>query len=49
MVAKRFSPDESTKFERMDMLQSFIKHGLSQEEAVSESLIQMYVPKPLIF
>jgi hypothetical protein len=41
MVAKRFSPDENEKVEKIDMLQSFIKHGLSQEEAVAESLIQM--------
>ena len=48
MVAKRFSSDANTKVERMDMLQSFIKHGLDEDEAVSESLIQMYVSEILI-
>ena len=42
MVAKRFSPDDNTKVKKMDMLQSFVNHGLTQDEAVSESLIQMY-------
>lgn len=46
IVAKRFSADENEKVERMDMLQSFIKHGLSEEEAVAESLIQMWVLEP---
>lgn len=40
-VAERFAIDEKKRVERQDMLQSFIRHGLNEEEAVSESLIQM--------
>ena len=40
-VAERYSTNEETRVEKSDMLQSFIRHGLSQEEAVSESLVQM--------
>jgi hypothetical protein len=38
-VAERFASE--TKVERPDMMQSFIRHGLSQKEAVSETFIQM--------
>jgi len=37
-VSKRFGPDKTTQ---RDMLGSFINHGLSQEEAESESLVQI--------
>jgi hypothetical protein len=40
-VAERFSSGTGPGIAQMDMLQSFINHGLSQDEAVSESLIQM--------
>jgi len=39
-VGKRFGPD---KTEKRDMLGSFVRHGLTQTEAESESLVQMYV------
>lgn len=39
MVGERFGPN---KKEQMDMLGSFIRHGLTHEEAESESLMQMY-------
>jgi hypothetical protein len=38
VVAQRFGPNK--KVER-DMLGSFIAHGLNQEEAESETVIQM--------
>jgi len=41
MVAERFAPDSKRRIEKPDMMQSFIKHGLTQEEAVAESLIQI--------
>jgi hypothetical protein len=41
-VAKRFEPDRR-KGEDWDMLGSFIRHGLTQEEAESESVLQMFV------
>lgn len=41
-VAERFSADPEGQVEKFDMLQSFVRHGLSQEEAVSESLIQIF-------
>jgi len=40
-VAERFSSGAGPGKAKMDMLQSFISHGLSQDEAVSESLIQI--------
>ncbi|KAE9382184.1 cytochrome P450 [Stipitochalara longipes BDJ] len=40
-VAERFSSSAGPGSAKMDMLQSFINHGLSQDEAVSESLIQI--------
>ncbi len=40
VVRERFAPDAKPQ---MDMLGSFIKHGLSQEDAESETMIQMYV------
>jgi hypothetical protein len=40
-VAERFSSDIEMRVEKSDMLQSFIRHGLNQEEAVSETLVQM--------
>lgn len=44
IVAERFGPDK--KLQR-DMLGSFIAHGLSQEEAESEILVQVYVFSPV--
>jgi hypothetical protein len=41
MVTKRFASDAGSEVKKMDMLHSFIKHGLYEEEAVAESLIQM--------
>jgi cytochrome P450 len=41
LVAERFSPDSKTRISKPDMLGSFINHGLTQEEAVSESLLQI--------
>ena len=38
VVAERFGPNAIT---RQDMLNSFIRHGLSQEEAESEALLQI--------
>jgi len=40
-VAERFATDDGTKVVKSDMLQSFIRHGLTQREAVSETLIQV--------
>jgi len=40
-VSERFASDDGSRVEKSDMLQSFIRHGLSQQEAVSETLIQM--------
>jgi hypothetical protein len=40
VVKERFQPDAKPQ---MDMLGSFVKHGLSQEDAESETMIQMYV------
>lgn len=39
MVGERFGPDKKI---RQDMLGSFVKHGLTQEELESETMIQMY-------
>jgi hypothetical protein len=39
VVAERFKPD--AKYEE-DMLSSFVRHGLTQEEAEPEVLLQMY-------
>jgi hypothetical protein len=41
VVAERFGPNKKVQ---RDMLGSFIAHGLTQEEAGSESLLQMLVP-----
>ncbi|KAH0550974.1 hypothetical protein GP486_007661 [Trichoglossum hirsutum] len=41
VVAERYGPDRKV---RGDMLGSFIRHGLTQEEAESESLLQMCLP-----
>lgn len=38
IVAERYGPDKKT---RPDMLGSFVKHGLSQEEAEQETVLQM--------
>jgi hypothetical protein len=38
VVGKRFGPNKIVK---KDMLGSFLNHGLTQEEAESESLVQM--------
>ena len=40
VVAERFG---EKKIERDDMLGSFVRHGLTQQECESESLLQMYV------
>jgi hypothetical protein len=40
VVAERFGPNKKVQ---KDMLGSFIAHGLTQEEAGSESLLQMLV------
>ncbi|KIW79697.1 hypothetical protein Z517_06311 [Fonsecaea pedrosoi CBS 271.37] len=40
IVAERFNPNSESKNER-DMLNSFIRHGLTQLEAESESLLQI--------
>jgi hypothetical protein len=40
VVAERFGPNKKVQ---KDMLGSFIAHGLKQEEAGSESLLQMLV------
>lgn len=40
VVAERFGPDKKVQ---KDMLGSFIAHGLTQTEAESETLVQMYV------
>ena len=39
VVGKRFGPD---KIVRQDMLGSFIAHGLTQQEAESETVLQVY-------
>jgi Cytochrome P450 len=39
MVAERFLPGSKKRTEKPDMLQSFINHGITQEEAVFESII----------
>ena len=41
-VAKRFGPDGKAKGEYRDMLGSFIRHGLTQQEAESESVLQLF-------
>jgi hypothetical protein len=41
VVAERFGPNKKVQ---LDMLGSFIAQGLTQEEAGSESLLQMLVP-----
>jgi hypothetical protein len=38
VIGKRFGPN---KLEKKDMLGSFLSHGLTREEAESESLVQM--------
>lgn len=38
IVAERYGPDRKT---RPDMLGSFVNHGLSQEEAEQETVLQM--------
>jgi hypothetical protein len=40
VVGRRFGPN---KEERKDMLGSFLHHGLTQEEAESETLVQLLV------
>ncbi|RMZ78725.1 hypothetical protein DV737_g3781, partial [Chaetothyriales sp. CBS 132003] len=40
-VAKRFGPDGKATGELKDMLGSFIRHGLTQKEAESESVFQL--------
>ncbi|KAJ9637526.1 uncharacterized protein PV06_09498 [Exophiala oligosperma] len=40
-VAKRFGPDGEAKGEYSDMLGSFIRHGLTQQEAEAESVMQL--------
>jgi hypothetical protein len=40
VVSERFGPN---KIIRKDMLGSFIAHGMTQDEANSETLVQMYV------
>ena len=40
VVAERFGPNRK---EKRDMLGSFVRHGLSQDEVESESLVQTYV------
>jgi hypothetical protein len=39
LAAERFGPNKKV---RRDMLGSFIRHGLTKEEAQSEALLQMY-------
>lgn len=38
VVGERFGPEKKVQ---RDMLGSFIRHGLTQQEAESESLVQM--------
>jgi hypothetical protein len=38
VVGKRFSPDAN---DQRDMLGSFIRHGLTRDEAESETILQM--------
>ncbi|KIX08762.1 uncharacterized protein Z518_03419 [Rhinocladiella mackenziei CBS 650.93] len=40
-VSKRFGPDGKPRGDNSDMLGSFIRHGLSQTEAESESVMQL--------
>ena len=40
VVGERFGPDKKVK---RDMLGSFLAHGLTQREAQTETLLQMYV------
>lgn len=40
VVADRFRPDAKPQ---MDMLASFLKHGLSRQDAETETMVQMYV------
>lgn len=40
-VSKRFDANGEPKVGQMDMLASFIRHGLSQEEAEQESVLQL--------
>jgi hypothetical protein len=40
IVGERFGPNKKVQ---KDMLGSFIAHGLTQEEAESEILVQVYV------
>jgi hypothetical protein len=40
-VAKRFDSDGKAKDDKRDMLGSFIRHGLTQEEAKQESLLNL--------
>lgn len=42
-VSKRFGPDGKPQGNNSDMLGSFIRHGLTQQEAESESVMQLYV------
>lgn len=44
VAAERFGPNKKI---RKDMLGSFVAHGLTQEEASSEILMQMYEPPSL--
>lgn len=41
MVGERFLPDAKNRISKPDMLGSFINHGLTEEEAVSESMLQI--------
>lgn len=43
VAGERFGADKTVK---KDMLGSFVKHGLTEEEAESETLLQVYVPFP---
>ena len=40
VIAERFSDDE--KDQKQDMLASWLRHGITQEEAESETVLQMY-------
>jgi cytochrome P450 len=39
MVTERFSLESKKRIKELDMLQSFINHGITQEEAIFESII----------
>ena len=41
LVAERFTTDDEKRVEKEDMMQSFIRHGLTEQEAVSETLLQL--------